>query len=64
MVEYRLVFVFIDDGKEMAILDGQVLASEILDTIEDQVRKIRGRAPSLAVILIGKDPSSQVYVTR
>jgi methylenetetrahydrofolate dehydrogenase (NADP+)/methenyltetrahydrofolate cyclohydrolase len=47
------------------ILDGKAAANHIRQTIQTtiQQRQARGlRAPSLAVILIGEDPASQVYV--
>jgi methylenetetrahydrofolate dehydrogenase (NADP+) / methenyltetrahydrofolate cyclohydrolase len=49
----------------MRILDGKAVAEARRRQIKDQVSaltKKRGRAPGLAVILVGEDPASQVYV--
>lgn len=48
------------------ILNGKLVASQIRQTISNTVqdRLQQGlRAPSLAVVLVGTDPASQVYVT-
>lgn len=49
----------------MLILDGKVVAQarrkRIREAIADYAKK-RGRAPGLAVVLVGEDPASQVYV--
>ncbi|MBY6093564.1 bifunctional methylenetetrahydrofolate dehydrogenase/methenyltetrahydrofolate cyclohydrolase FolD [Ferrimonas balearica] len=48
-----------------AIIDGKAIAASIRQTIQASVaqRVSRGlRAPGLAVILVGQDPASQVYV--
>lgn len=46
------------------ILDGKVLARQIRDevTVEAQELIRRGVQPGLAVVLVGEDPASQVYV--
>ncbi|MDR3427316.1 MULTISPECIES: bifunctional methylenetetrahydrofolate dehydrogenase/methenyltetrahydrofolate cyclohydrolase FolD [Silvimonas] len=47
------------------ILDGKVISQEIIQGVRAQVeaRKAAGhRAPALAVVLVGSDPASQVYV--
>lgn len=50
----------------MKILDGKVVAearkSKLIGRIADLVK--RGRPPGLAVILVGDDPASQVYVAH
>lgn len=43
------------------ILDGKTLANKILQNIKDEVQNLKTK-PSLAVILIGENPASQVYV--
>lgn len=51
---------------QQKILNGKVLASQILDNITQQIVNIVGagnRCPTLAVVLIGDDPASQVYVS-
>ncbi len=47
------------------ILDGKALAARMRKTLADEVSELtekHGRAPGLAVILVGSDPASQVYV--
>lgn len=49
----------------MEILDGSALAKEIRETVATKVvsyKKEAGRVPGLAVILVGEDPASRVYV--
>lgn len=43
------------------ILDGKTLAKKILSEIETDIKKLNIK-PKLAVILVGDDPASQVYV--
>ncbi|MDR0234307.1 MAG: bifunctional methylenetetrahydrofolate dehydrogenase/methenyltetrahydrofolate cyclohydrolase FolD [Zoogloeaceae bacterium] len=47
-----------------AILDGKALAEELRATFRARVAALaaEGRRPGLAVILVGEDPASQVYV--
>jgi 5,10-methylene-tetrahydrofolate dehydrogenase/methenyl tetrahydrofolate cyclohydrolase len=47
------------------ILDGSALAKEIETRLADRVRAVASRlgfAPALATILVGNDPSSEIYV--
>lgn len=47
------------------ILDGKVISQEIIQQVRAQVdARVAGgqRAPALAVVLVGSDPASQVYV--
>ncbi|MBU1003544.1 MAG: bifunctional methylenetetrahydrofolate dehydrogenase/methenyltetrahydrofolate cyclohydrolase FolD [Proteobacteria bacterium] len=49
----------------MILLDGKATAAAIRAEIKDRVQaleKTHGRTPGLAVILVGEDPASQVYV--
>jgi len=49
----------------MILLDGKATSAAIRAEIKDKVavlEKKHGRAPGLAVILVGEDPASQVYV--
>ncbi|EJB8497444.1 bifunctional methylenetetrahydrofolate dehydrogenase/methenyltetrahydrofolate cyclohydrolase FolD [Acinetobacter baumannii] len=50
-----------DDDK---IIDGKATAQQVLDEVKYEVSKMkqRGIAPCLAVVLVGEDPASQVYV--
>ncbi len=47
------------------VLDGKKVSHDILAELKPRVKEItkrRGRAPCLAVILVGDDPASQIYV--
>ena len=49
------------------IIDGKLIAAEIRAEVRDGVNervKAGGRAPGLAVVLVGQDPASQVYVRK
>ena len=49
----------------MTILDGKATAAEVRAEVAAQVQQIyarSGRVPGLAVVLVGDDPASQVYV--
>jgi methylenetetrahydrofolate dehydrogenase (NADP+)/methenyltetrahydrofolate cyclohydrolase len=50
---------------EQMILDGKALSKLVEEELEARVRDIKvklGFAPVLATILVGNDPSSEVYV--
>ncbi len=46
------------------LIDGKKISQEIKDELKEEVSKLRskGREITLAVILVGEDPASQVYV--
>ena len=46
---------------ETQIIDGKALAIEYQEKIKTQVAKMN-RTPTLAVILVGNDPASEIYV--
>lgn len=49
----------------MKILDGKALAAKIRENVGNEVIELKretGRVPGLAVIIVGNDPASQVYV--
>jgi methylenetetrahydrofolate dehydrogenase (NADP+) / methenyltetrahydrofolate cyclohydrolase len=48
------------------IIDGNAIAKQIRHELAGQVRALtdRGATPGLAVILVGNDPASQVYVSK
>lgn len=49
----------------MLILDGKAVASKVRTQVKTDVESFKrkfGRAPGLAVVLVGEDPASQVYV--
>ncbi len=48
-----------------AIIDGKAFAARLRERVTDAVERFRadaGRAPGLAVVLVGEDPASAVYV--
>jgi methylenetetrahydrofolate dehydrogenase (NADP+)/methenyltetrahydrofolate cyclohydrolase len=49
----------------MKILDGKNVSAGILDTISENLDRLRqraGRPPGLAVVIVGTDPASAIYV--
>lgn len=49
----------------MILLDGKIVAANRREALKPRIeafKKAAGRAPHLAVILVGEDPASQVYV--
>jgi methylenetetrahydrofolate dehydrogenase (NADP+)/methenyltetrahydrofolate cyclohydrolase len=47
------------------VLDGKKVSQEILAELKPRIKELtsrRGRPPALAVILVGDDPASQIYV--
>src|SRR4029450_13870382 len=47
------------------IIDGKVIAAELRARVADEVARVQrehGITPGLAVVLVGSDPASQVYV--
>ena len=47
------------------LLDGKSIAKQIRHEVEEEVSNLRnehGIKPCLAVVLVGNDPASQVYV--
>lgn len=47
------------------IIDGKAIANKIRSSLKEDIKRLskeRGFVPGLAVILVGKDPASQVYV--
>lgn len=48
---------------ETTIIDGKKLALEYQEKLKNQIAKMK-RAPSLAVILVGDDPASLIYVNH
>src|ERR1700690_4547489 len=43
------------------ILDGMAVQTEILSRLKSRIHKLK-RPPGLAVILVGQDPASEIYV--
>lgn len=46
------------------IIDGKLISQQVKDRVKDEVAKLRekGIVPGLAVIIVGEDPASQIYV--
>ena len=47
------------------IIDGKAFAASVREEVRQQVeelKKTNGITPGLAVVLVGEDPASQVYV--
>jgi methylenetetrahydrofolate dehydrogenase (NADP+)/methenyltetrahydrofolate cyclohydrolase len=64
MAHFGAPFLFLAEDN-MQIIDGKKTAAIIRQELKDQVAVLtarHGRAPGLAVILVGGDPASQVYV--
>ena len=47
-----------------AVLDGKKISQEILGELQPRIEILRAKArpPALAVVLVGEDPASQIYV--
>jgi len=48
----------------MMIIDGKKIADQIQQEIKQYIQNIKGRKPSLAVVLVGDHPPSKIYVNR
>lgn len=46
------------------LIDGKAIAAQIQEEIKQEIMRIQGRRPCLAVILVGSHPPSQIYVKR
>jgi methylenetetrahydrofolate dehydrogenase (NADP+)/methenyltetrahydrofolate cyclohydrolase len=49
------------------LIDGKIIAAELRTRVADEVSRVNrdhGITPGLAVVLVGSDPASQVYVRR
>jgi methylenetetrahydrofolate dehydrogenase (NADP+)/methenyltetrahydrofolate cyclohydrolase len=46
------------------LIDGRAIARKIREDVAERVKKLaaRGITPGLAVVLVGDDPASEVYV--
>ena len=52
-------------GRAAALIDGKVIAASLRAAVADEVARLKaahGVTPGLAVVLVGEDPASQVYV--
>ena len=48
---------------ESSVLSGRKFAKEVRRNLAEDIRKIGGRPPGLAVVIVGDDPASRVYVS-
>ena len=48
------------------IMDGKLVSKTVREEIKEEVLKLKkdGIAPGLAVIIVGEDPASKVYVAK
>lgn len=46
------------------IIDGKVIANQIQKELREQIVRLSGRKPCLAVIIVGNHPASLIYVER
>jgi len=55
---------FKPSGHGALAIDGKAISAAVLKTVADEAADLvaRGRPPGLAVVLVGEDPASQVYV--
>ena len=52
-------------GRAAALIDGKAIAASLRAAVADEVARLKaahGVTPGLAVVLVGEDPASQVYV--
>ncbi|MCD4701938.1 MAG: bifunctional methylenetetrahydrofolate dehydrogenase/methenyltetrahydrofolate cyclohydrolase FolD [Candidatus Aegiribacteria sp.] len=47
---------------ESSVLSGRKFAKEVRRNLAEEIEKIGGRPPGLAVVIVGDDPASRVYV--
>ena len=48
---------------ESSVLSGRKFAKEVRRNLAEKIEKISGRPPGLAVVIVGDDPASRVYVS-
>lgn len=48
---------------ELSVLSGRKFAKEVRRNLAEEIDKIGGRPPGLAVVIVGDDPASRVYVS-
>lgn len=48
---------------ESSILSGRKFAKEVRKNLSDEIERFGGRPPGLAVVIVGDDPASRVYVS-
>lgn len=48
----------------MILLDGKKLSQKILEQLRKQVMQLKKGVPGLAVVLVGDNPASQIYVSK
>jgi methylenetetrahydrofolate dehydrogenase (NADP+) / methenyltetrahydrofolate cyclohydrolase len=53
-----------EKGRRFMIIDGRTIANQIQQEIKLSLMHLSGRKPCLAVIIIGDNPASHIYVTK
>ncbi len=48
---------------ESSVLSGRKFAKEVRRNLAEEIDRIGGRSPGLAVVIVGDDPASRVYVS-
>lgn len=48
----------------MKLIDGKAISAAVKQAVADEVKTFAGRAPALAVIIVGDNPASRVYVNN
>lgn len=63
-VSFRWSFVILTVGMSGVILDGRKVSDQIQRELIPRIQKLteRGRPPGLAVVLVGDNPASEIYV--
>ena len=54
-----------NEEKNAAVIDGKEVAADVVETVKAATRKLvdeTGVQPGIAVVIVGEDPASQVYV--
>ncbi len=46
------------------LIDGNVVAKKVQERVKEQILELKERRPCLAVILVGNNPASEIYIRR
>jgi len=46
------------------LLDGKKLSQKIISQLKEDIQKLKKLPPGLAVILVGDNPASKIYVSK
>lgn len=50
--------------EKATLLDGKKLSQKICATLKSKIEKLKNKKPGLAVVLVGDNPASQIYVAK